>query len=167
MAVNAGRLKQPLHQKHSYDTLKCSIIRKLLMFCSMKHMCVTNLFLMRPMSPEHECLCLCILVLFQESLRKYSRIYDLSRSEQSKVRELAVTMAMDGQPLERIEQLLAVAVGTSDLSPKSIVQDAVELIITALRYSDLQFCLFLSTNVVFLISLSFSPCLFYTLACFS
>ncbi|XP_056125295.1 NBAS subunit of NRZ tethering complex isoform X1 [Rhinichthys klamathensis goyatoka] len=68
----------------------------------------------------------------EESLQKYSSIYDLSRSEQSKVRQLAVTMAMDGQPLERIEQLLAVAVGTSNLSPKSIVQDAVELIITAL-----------------------------------
>ncbi|RXN16918.1 neuroblastoma-amplified sequence [Labeo rohita] len=68
----------------------------------------------------------------EELLQKYSRIYDLSRSEQSKVRHLAVTMAMDGQPLERIEQLLAVSVGTSDLSPKSIVQDAVERIITAL-----------------------------------
>lgn len=99
-------------------------------------------------------------------MRKYSRIYDLSRSEQSKVRELAVTMAMDGQPLERIEQLLAVAVGTSDLSPKSIVQDAVELIITALRYSDLQLCLFLSTDVIFLLSPSLSPHLFYTLTCF-
>lgn len=72
-------------------------------------------------------------------MQKYSRIYDLSRSEQSKVRHLAVTMAMDGQPLERIEQLLAVSVGTSDLSPKSIVQDAVERIITALRYDVLQF----------------------------
>uniref|UniRef100_A0A673GLC1 NBAS subunit of NRZ tethering complex n=1 Tax=Sinocyclocheilus rhinocerous TaxID=307959 RepID=A0A673GLC1_9TELE len=68
----------------------------------------------------------------QELLQKYSRIYDLSRSEQSKVRHLAVTMAMDGQPLERIQQLLAVSVGTSDLSPKTIVQDAVERIITAL-----------------------------------
>lgn len=76
-------------------------------------------------------------------------------------------MAMDGQPLERIEQLLAVAVGTSDLSPKSVVQDAVELIVTALRYSDLHFCPFLSTDVVFLISRSFFPCLFYTLARFS
>uniref|UniRef100_A0A672QK13 Neuroblastoma-amplified sequence n=1 Tax=Sinocyclocheilus grahami TaxID=75366 RepID=A0A672QK13_SINGR len=68
----------------------------------------------------------------QELLQKYSRIYDLSRSEQSKVRHLAITMAMDGQPLERIEQLLAVTVGTSDLSAESIVQDAVEQIITAL-----------------------------------
>ncbi|XP_016150497.1 neuroblastoma-amplified sequence [Sinocyclocheilus grahami] len=68
----------------------------------------------------------------EELLQKYSRIYDLSRSEQSKVRHLAITMAMDGQPLERIEQLLAVTVGTSDLSAESIVQDAVEQIITAL-----------------------------------
>lgn len=68
----------------------------------------------------------------EELLQKYSRIYDLSRSEQSKVHHLAVTMATDGQPLERIEQLLSVAVGTSDLSPKSVVQDAVERIISAL-----------------------------------
>ncbi|KAI7799761.1 putative neuroblastoma-amplified sequence [Triplophysa rosa] len=69
----------------------------------------------------------------EELLQKYSRIYDLSRSEPSKVHHLAITMAMDGQPLERIEQLLAVAVGTSNLSPKSVVQDAVERrIITAL-----------------------------------
>ncbi|KTG34916.1 hypothetical protein cypCar_00030782, partial [Cyprinus carpio] len=67
-----------------------------------------------------------------ELLQKYSRIYDLSRSEQSKVRHLAITMVMDGQPLERIEQLLAVSVGTSDLSVESVVQDAVERIITAL-----------------------------------
>lgn len=71
-------------------------------------------------------------------MQKYSRIYDLSRSEQSKVHHLAVTMAMDRQPLERIQQLLAVSVGTSDLSPKTIVQDAVERIITALRYDELQ-----------------------------
>uniref|UniRef100_A0A671NN77 Neuroblastoma-amplified sequence N-terminal domain-containing protein n=1 Tax=Sinocyclocheilus anshuiensis TaxID=1608454 RepID=A0A671NN77_9TELE len=68
----------------------------------------------------------------QELLQKYSRIYDLSRSEQSKVRHLAITMAMDGQPLERIDQLLAVTVGTSNLSAESIVQDAVEQIIAAL-----------------------------------
>nr|XP_055042803.1 NBAS subunit of NRZ tethering complex [Misgurnus anguillicaudatus] len=68
----------------------------------------------------------------EERLQQYSRIYDLSRSEQSKVHHLAVTMAMDGQPLEWIKQLLAVAVGTSDLSPKSIVKDAVERIISAL-----------------------------------
>ncbi|KAA0708511.1 Neuroblastoma-amplified sequence [Triplophysa tibetana] len=68
----------------------------------------------------------------EELLQKYSRIYDLSRSEPSKVHHLAITMAMDGQPLERIEQVLAVAVGTSNLSPKSVVQDAVERIITAL-----------------------------------
>ncbi|KTG43567.1 hypothetical protein cypCar_00005218 [Cyprinus carpio] len=41
-------------------------------------------------------------------------------------------MAMDGQPLEQIQQLLTVSVGTSDLSPKTTVQDAVERIITAL-----------------------------------
>uniref|UniRef100_A0A673JN30 Neuroblastoma-amplified sequence N-terminal domain-containing protein n=1 Tax=Sinocyclocheilus rhinocerous TaxID=307959 RepID=A0A673JN30_9TELE len=84
----------------------------------------------------------------QELLQKYSRIYDLSRSEQSKVRHLAITMAMDGQPLERIEQLLAVTVGTSDLSAESIVQDAVEQIITALRYDELQFADFYPLKVL-------------------
>ncbi|XP_051954373.1 NBAS subunit of NRZ tethering complex [Xyrauchen texanus] len=68
----------------------------------------------------------------EERLQMYSHIYDLSRSEQSKVHHLAVTMALDGQLLEQIEQLLTVAVGMSDLSPKSVVQDAVERIITAL-----------------------------------
>ncbi len=70
---------------------------------------------------------------------------------------LAVTMAMDGQPLERIQQLLAVSVGTSDLSQKTIVQDAVERIITALRYDELQLADFSSP-------MSFSLCLFFTLA---
>lgn len=85
--------------------------------------------------------------MFQERLQQYSRIYDLSRSEQSKVHHLAVTMAMDGQSLEWIEQLLAVAVGTRDLSTKSIVKDAVERIISALRYDELKFRLFLIANV--------------------
>uniref|UniRef100_A0AAY5EXF8 Sec39 domain-containing protein n=1 Tax=Electrophorus electricus TaxID=8005 RepID=A0AAY5EXF8_ELEEL len=62
----------------------------------------------------------------QERLQGYGRAYDLSRSQKVKVRQLAVTMALDGQPLEQIEQLLAVAVGMSDLSPRSVVRDAVE-----------------------------------------
>ncbi|XP_051501521.1 NBAS subunit of NRZ tethering complex-like isoform X3 [Myxocyprinus asiaticus] len=68
----------------------------------------------------------------EERKQKYSHIYDLSRSQQSKVHHLAITMAMDGQPLEQIEQLLSVTVGMSNLSLKNVVQDAVERIITAL-----------------------------------
>uniref|UniRef100_A0A4W4GYP0 Neuroblastoma-amplified sequence n=1 Tax=Electrophorus electricus TaxID=8005 RepID=A0A4W4GYP0_ELEEL len=68
----------------------------------------------------------------QERLQGYGRAYDLSRSQKVKVRQLAVTMALDGQPLEQIEQLLAVAVGMSDLSPRSVVRDAVEQVVTAL-----------------------------------
>ncbi|KAL6485773.1 hypothetical protein MHYP_G00051650, partial [Metynnis hypsauchen] len=68
----------------------------------------------------------------EERLQGYSRVYDLSRSEQVKVRQLAVTMALDGQPLERVEQLLTTAVDLSDLQPRSIVQEAVERIISAL-----------------------------------
>ncbi|KAI4898258.1 hypothetical protein NFI96_033076, partial [Prochilodus magdalenae] len=68
----------------------------------------------------------------EERLQEYSRVYDLSRSEQGKVRQLAVTMALDGQPLERIEQLLTAAVDLNDLQPRSIVQEAVERSIAAL-----------------------------------
>ncbi|KAG5277190.1 hypothetical protein AALO_G00114610 [Alosa alosa] len=67
----------------------------------------------------------------EELVRSYSRLYDLSRSEGPKVHQLAVTMAMDGQPLGRIEQLLQVAVGTSELSVKGVMRDAVEQIILA------------------------------------
>lgn len=42
-------------------------------------------------------------------------------------------MALDGQPLEQIEKLLAVAVGTSGLSVHGVVQDSVARIISALR----------------------------------
>lgn len=42
-------------------------------------------------------------------------------------------MALDGQPLEQIEKLLAVAVGTSSLSVHGVVQDVVLRIISALR----------------------------------
>uniref|UniRef100_A0A8C6MH96 NBAS subunit of NRZ tethering complex n=1 Tax=Nothobranchius furzeri TaxID=105023 RepID=A0A8C6MH96_NOTFU len=49
----------------------------------------------------------------------YSQLYDLSRSERSKVCEIAVTMATDGQPLSQIKELLHVAVGLVDLSVKS------------------------------------------------
>lgn len=64
----------------------------------------------------------------------YSQLYDLSRSERSKVHELAITMATDGQPLERIGELLHVAVGPLDLSVKSVLRDAVERVVAALRY---------------------------------
>lgn len=48
--------------------------------------------------------------------------------------ELAVTMATDGQPLERIRGLLGVAVGPLDLSVKTVFGDAVEEVVAALRY---------------------------------
>uniref|UniRef100_A0A3B4G7Z2 NBAS subunit of NRZ tethering complex n=1 Tax=Pundamilia nyererei TaxID=303518 RepID=A0A3B4G7Z2_9CICH len=68
----------------------------------------------------------------QEQLRAYSQLYDLSRSERSKVCELAVTMATDGQPLEQIGELLRVTVGSLDLSLKSVLHDAVERVVAAL-----------------------------------
>lgn len=73
------------------------------------------------------------IYLFQEILRKYSHLYDLSRSEKGKLHDQAVAMCLDGQPLAMIQQLLAVAVGPLDLSPKDIVQSAVTRIISALR----------------------------------
>lgn len=68
----------------------------------------------------------------QEMLQKYGYLYDLSRSEKEKVYNQAVTMCLDGQPLRMIQQLLEVAVGPLDISPKEIVQSAVTKIVSAL-----------------------------------
>lgn len=43
-------------------------------------------------------------------------------------------MATDGQPLERIGELLRVAVGPLDLSVKTVLEDAMERVVAALRY---------------------------------
>lgn len=69
----------------------------------------------------------------QETLRKYSHLYDLSRSEKEKLHDEAVAICLDGQPLAMIQQLLEVAVGPLDISPKDIVQSAIMKIISALR----------------------------------
>ncbi|KAJ8270630.1 hypothetical protein GJAV_G00117350 [Gymnothorax javanicus] len=68
----------------------------------------------------------------QELLLKYSRLYDLSRSDREKVHDLAVTMVMDGQPLSDVRQLLEVAVGPLHISLKNVVRDAVERVVSAL-----------------------------------
>lgn len=73
-------------------------------------------------------------LIFLSAPQHYSQLYDLSRSERSKIQELAVTMAIDGQPLDRIGELLRVAVGPLDLSVKIVLQDAVEKVVAALRY---------------------------------
>ncbi|XP_032209160.1 neuroblastoma-amplified sequence isoform X3 [Mustela erminea] len=75
----------------------------------------------------------------QEVLRKYGDLYDLSRSERGKVHDQAVAMCLDGLPLRMIEQLLQVAVGPLDISPKDVVQSAVGKIVSALsgRSADL------------------------------
>lgn len=46
-------------------------------------------------------------------------------------------MATDGQPLDCIGKLLHVAVGPLDLSVKTVLRDAIERVVAALRY-----CLF-------------------------
>lgn len=76
----------------------------------------------------------CVVIRFIWSFQSYSELYDLSRSERRKVHELAVTMATDGEPLERIRELLGVAVGPLDLSVKMVFGDAVEKVVAALRY---------------------------------
>uniref|UniRef100_A0A8C7Z0K7 NBAS subunit of NRZ tethering complex n=1 Tax=Oryzias sinensis TaxID=183150 RepID=A0A8C7Z0K7_9TELE len=68
----------------------------------------------------------------QEQLRGYCELYDLSRSDRSKVCELAVTMVTDGQALGQIRELLNVAVGCHDLSVKSVLQEAVRRVVAAL-----------------------------------
>ena len=72
-------------------------------------------------------------ICLQETLQKYSYLYDLSRSEKGKVQDQAVAMCLDGQPLRMIQQLLEVAVGPLDISPKDIVHSAITKIISALR----------------------------------
>uniref|UniRef100_A0A3B3YHL4 NBAS subunit of NRZ tethering complex C-terminal domain-containing protein n=1 Tax=Poecilia mexicana TaxID=48701 RepID=A0A3B3YHL4_9TELE len=68
----------------------------------------------------------------QEQRQRYSQLYDLSRSERSKICELAVKMATDGHPLEQIKELLSVAVGPLDLSVKTVLQEAVQRVVAAL-----------------------------------
>ncbi|XP_072559088.1 NBAS subunit of NRZ tethering complex isoform X2 [Paramormyrops kingsleyae] len=72
----------------------------------------------------------------QERLQKYCYMYDLSRSEEEKIRELAVAMVTDGQPLDRMRQLLDVAVGPSDVAPGRVVQEAIERAVSVLRGDD-------------------------------
>lgn len=68
----------------------------------------------------------------QERLKGYSQLYDLSRSERSKVCELAIKMATDGQPLEHIRELLCVSAVPTDLSVKTVLHDAVQGAVAAL-----------------------------------
>lgn len=42
-------------------------------------------------------------------------------------------MATDGHPLEQIKELLSVAVGPLDLSVKTVLQEAVQRVVAALR----------------------------------
>ncbi|XP_068198865.1 NBAS subunit of NRZ tethering complex [Antennarius striatus] len=72
------------------------------------------------------------IMSLKDSQQPYTELYDLSRSERSKVHDLAVTMATDGQPLQRIGELLQVAVGPLDISVKMVLCDAVERVVAAL-----------------------------------
>ncbi|XP_055491305.1 NBAS subunit of NRZ tethering complex [Leucoraja erinacea] len=68
----------------------------------------------------------------QSILQKYHHLYDLSRSESTKLHDLAVTMVLDGQSLDMMQQLLLVAVESQEISPKAVVQDAVLRVINQL-----------------------------------
>uniref|UniRef100_A0A8C3LCW7 NBAS subunit of NRZ tethering complex n=1 Tax=Chrysolophus pictus TaxID=9089 RepID=A0A8C3LCW7_CHRPC len=68
----------------------------------------------------------------QDVLQNYGYLYDLSRSERDQIHEQAVTMCIDGQPLDMIQQLIEVAVGDLCLSTKDIVQCAIKKIICML-----------------------------------
>ncbi|XP_007641500.1 neuroblastoma-amplified sequence isoform X2 [Cricetulus griseus] len=76
----------------------------------------------------------------QEILQKYSYLYDLSRSEKGKLHDQAVTMCLDGQPLGMIQQLLQVAIGPANISPKDVVHSAITKIISALSGSSAELC---------------------------
>uniref|UniRef100_A0A803SNA9 NBAS subunit of NRZ tethering complex n=1 Tax=Anolis carolinensis TaxID=28377 RepID=A0A803SNA9_ANOCA len=65
----------------------------------------------------------------QNLLQQYGYQYDLSRSEKTKINEQAVTMCVDGQPLDMIQKLLDVAVGDLGFSSRDIVQTAVSKVV--------------------------------------
>ncbi|XP_053141424.1 NBAS subunit of NRZ tethering complex isoform X2 [Hemicordylus capensis] len=71
----------------------------------------------------------------QNILQEYGYLYDLSRSEKEKINEQAVTMCMDGQPLDMIQKLLEVAVGDLGLSTRDIVQTSVNKVVDNLSGS--------------------------------
>ncbi|XP_072107378.1 NBAS subunit of NRZ tethering complex isoform X1 [Mobula birostris] len=71
----------------------------------------------------------------QSLFQKYYHLYDLSRSESTKLHDLAVTMVLDGQSLDMMQQLLLVAVESQGISPKAVVQDAVQKVINLLSTS--------------------------------
>ncbi|XP_067884632.1 NBAS subunit of NRZ tethering complex [Heterodontus francisci] len=68
----------------------------------------------------------------QDLFQKYYHLYDLSRSETVKLHDLAVTMVLDGQPLDMMQQMLLVAVESQAISPKAVVHDAVQRVINIL-----------------------------------
>ncbi|CAH6786831.1 Nbas [Phodopus roborovskii] len=76
----------------------------------------------------------------KEILQKYSYLYDLSRSEKGKLRDQAVAMCLDGQPLRMIQQLLEVAIGPVNISPKDVVHSAITEIISALSGNNVELC---------------------------
>ncbi|XP_030054710.1 NBAS subunit of NRZ tethering complex [Microcaecilia unicolor] len=75
----------------------------------------------------------------QDRLQKYGYLYDLSRSEKKKISDLAVTICMDGQPLDMIQKLLAVAVGPLEIAPRDVTYSAVQNIIASLSGNDAGF----------------------------
>ncbi|XP_041419494.1 neuroblastoma-amplified sequence isoform X2 [Xenopus laevis] len=69
----------------------------------------------------------------QDRLQKYSYLYDVSRSDEEKIKELAITMCINGESLVTIQKLLEVAVGPLGISARDIVHYSTEKIILSLR----------------------------------
>ncbi|KAM8953953.1 NBAS subunit of NRZ tethering complex isoform 2-T2 [Pelodytes ibericus] len=72
----------------------------------------------------------------QDRLQKYFYLYDISRSDKEKIKELAVAMCIDGQPLDTIQKLLNVAVGPLGIHPRDIVHHSTDKIIVSLSGMD-------------------------------
>ncbi|KAG8445663.1 hypothetical protein GDO86_010442 [Hymenochirus boettgeri] len=76
----------------------------------------------------------------KDSLHKYSYLYDVSRSEKEKIKELAITMCVQGESLSTIKKLLDVAVGPLGIGARDVVQYSVEKLIVSLRGNSLESC---------------------------
>uniref|UniRef100_A0A8D0HP89 NBAS subunit of NRZ tethering complex n=1 Tax=Sphenodon punctatus TaxID=8508 RepID=A0A8D0HP89_SPHPU len=75
----------------------------------------------------------------QDILQKYGHLFDLSRSEKEKIHNQAVTMCIDGQPLNMIQQLLEIAIGDLELTTRDIVQCAIKKVIFVLSGDGAEF----------------------------
>ncbi|XP_043920727.1 neuroblastoma-amplified sequence [Protopterus annectens] len=72
------------------------------------------------------------IVSLKKNHQEYGLLYDLSRSEKKKIHDLVVSLCVDGQSLDMIKQLLEISAMPLGISPKEVVKDAVNKVITSL-----------------------------------